>query len=588
MPKIAGYLNRFTFGEISPLLQARTDLGRYNSACVVLENFLPLMQGPVRRRGGTRYIAPTGNTDKGRGGDPVVLVDFSFSDTTSYMLEFGHQYMRVFYQGEQVTNANGTPYEISTIFTQADLFGADGVPTLKVVQSGDVMWIVCPTVTPQQLSRYGHADWRIANMTGWGARPNATAICLFRERLCLGSGTTVRMSQSGAFGNFELTTTNITADDPIQIDVYSEKIDEIQWLVPAGSLLVGTSGGEFLIGETTIVDPFGPENVKVTPETAFGSNAIQALRVGAVVIFTQRAGRKIREFIYEYSGDTYQAFDLTAAAEHITLGGITQMVWQSEPDEVLWSVRADGQLLGFSYSKEQDMNAWHRHIFGGGGRCVAVNVIPARQGGRDEIWLAVTREVNGAPKTYIETMEPGHNLGDSGEDCFYVDCGRTVIGSRITSVAGLGHLEGHTVSVLGDGGVQPNKVVSNGEIMLEYPADKVQVGLPFTSRLSTVNFDIPMQDGTSQGRRKRINNVYLRLLESALGEAGASLDSVVPLEYWNPFRMMDAPPGLYSGDWRLPWPGGYDGNISINVIQRSPLPFLLAAVISEISLEGIN
>lgn len=587
MPKISTFLNRFTFGEVSPLLSSRTDIERYGTAAKRLENFIPTLQGPIRRRGGTYFVAESGNSEKGRGGDPVILVDFSFSDTTSYLLEFGHLYMRVYYLGARVDVAPNTAYEIATVFGQADLFSADGVPLLKKVQSGDVMWLCVPTQKPQQLSRYAHTDWRMAVMTGWGARPNAQAICLFRERLCVGSGTTVRMSQAGAFGNFELTTSNITADDPIQIDVYSEKIDEIQWMVPAGNLLVGTSGGEFLIGETTVVDPLGPENIKVTPQTAFGSNSVGGMRVGAVVIFCQRAGRKLREFVYEYSGDSYNAIDLTAAAEHITESGVISMAWQSEPDEILWCVRQDGQLLGFSFSKEQEMNAWHRHILGGGGHVCSVMTLPARMGGRDEIWLAVTRTINGAQKTYIETMEPGHRLGGDPTDDFFVDCGLSGTGSGGT-VEGLSHLEGATVTVLADGGVQPDRVVKDGKIQLEFEAVKVQVGFRFRSLIETLPVDVPVQDGTSQARIKRITGSYLRLLESALGRAGAKEDTLEPLEYWDAPRIMDQAPALYTGDLRFPWPGGYENNLSLVIAQDAPLPFLLTAIIADVMLEGIN
>ena len=41
------------------------------------------------------------------------------------------------------------------------------------------------------------------------------------------------------------------------------------------------------------------------------------------------------------------------------------MAYQEEPNSIIWCVRADGQLLGFTYQREQQVTAWHRHIFGG-------------------------------------------------------------------------------------------------------------------------------------------------------------------------------------------------------------------------------
>jgi hypothetical protein len=530
--------------------------------------------------------------ESGNGAGPVLLREFAFSETTAYILEFGDGYLRFFYQGRPLRNADGSPYQIAAPWRQADLFDQSGLPRLKMVQSADVMWIVCPTRPPQRLMRHSHLDWQITPLPDWSPRPNPSAATLFRERLCFAALETIYLSQAGAFENFQLRATDQTADDPMEINVYAQQVNDIQWLCPAGRLLAGTRGGEFLVGETTTVDPFGPENVKVTPETAFGSSPLQALRVGAVVIFVQRAGRKVREFVYDLNGDTYMALDLTAAAEHVTKGGLTDMAWQAEPQETLWAVRADGQLLGFTFSKEQEMNAWHRHVLGGGGRAVSLAVVPAVHAGRDELWLAVARAVNGRTVHYIETLEPGHELGQAQADCFFVDSGVTVRGEGLTAIDGLDHLEGHEAAILADGGVQPSQVVRAGRISLQYPADVVQVGLPYRSLLTTVNFEAQMPDGTAQARRKRTTKVHIRLLESAGGAAGSevatSAAGLEPLEYWAAPRHMDKAPPLFSGDVVVSWPGGYETDGVVSVVQDLPLPFLLSGLIQEILIEGMN
>jgi hypothetical protein len=352
--------------------------------------------------------------------------------------------------------------------------------------------------------------------------------------------------------------------------------------------LVGTAGGEFLIGESTTVDPFGPENVKVTPETSFGSSSLQALRVGAVVLFVQRAGRKVREFVYDLQGDGYQALDLTAAAEHISQGGLVDLAWQSEPQETLWAARADGQLLGFTFSREHQMAAWHRHLLGGQGKVRSLALVPAVHGGRDELWLAVEREVGGRAVHYLETLEPGHDLGQAQADCFFVDCGLTVRGEALTEIEGLSHLEGREVAILADGGVQPPQIVRGGRAALQYPADIIQVGLPYRSVLTTVDFEAPLPDGPAVGRRKRVVKVHLRLLESAGGAVGAGEGRLSPLEYWEAPRQMDKAPALYSGWVDLSWPGGYENDGRLTVAQDLPLPFILGGLVQAILLEGMN
>ncbi|UQZ89810.1 hypothetical protein C4J81_11555 [Deltaproteobacteria bacterium Smac51] len=590
MTKITPLLNRFTFGEISPLVSGRSDLAKYPAGCKRLENFIPLLQGPIKRRGGTRYITTAANGEK-----PVALLEFAFSSTTTYIIEVGQGYMRFFCNGAPVLN-NGFHYRIVTSLSQSQIFLDNGICALKYVQSGDVMYIVGQDMPPIKLARHGHLDWRLTTLPGWGTRPNPTAVALFRERLCLAAGQTVYMSQSGAFEQFQLTSEQkdnngnvivpVVADDPIEINIYSEQIDKIEWLCPSSGLLVGTSGSEFIISETTTVEPLGPENVKVVPETAFGSSSIQALRVGSVVMFVQRAGRKVREFVYDYSGDNYAAMDVTVAAEHITRGGITALAWQSEPIETLWAVRPDGQLIGFTYSREQDMSAWHRHVLGGGGQVAHIAVIPAAHGGRDELWLAVKRVVNGRTRYYIELMDHGHDPGEALEDAFFVDCGSTVTGSQMTTISGLNHLEGLEVDVLADGGVQPRQVVTQGAITLQYPADKVQVGLPYTSIMTTLNLEAQTQTGSSAMRLKRFTSATLKLIESGGGAAGPDENNMQQLEYRRGAQQMDMCLPLFTGDKKINWPGGYETEGALSVGQTYPLPFTLAAIIPEMLMEA--
>jgi hypothetical protein len=51
-------------------------------------------------------------------------------------------------------------------------------------------------------------------------------------------------------------------------------------------------------------------------------------------------------------------------AEHITEGGIVQWDVQQQPDNIVWSTRSDGTLLGFTYERDQNVTGWHRHIVG--------------------------------------------------------------------------------------------------------------------------------------------------------------------------------------------------------------------------------
>jgi hypothetical protein len=156
-------------------------------------------------------------------------------------------------------------------------------------------------------------------------------------------------------------------DDAWIYQMAAEQVNSIVWLAPARYLNIGTIGGEWIMSSGSDDAPITPTAVKVRQESNYGSYDIAAIRIGLAVLFVQRPGLKVREVTYRYSEDSFAAQDLTVLSEHITegataaLSGIVDWAYQSQPDSIVWCVRADGALLGFTYEKLQEVFAWHRH-----------------------------------------------------------------------------------------------------------------------------------------------------------------------------------------------------------------------------------
>jgi len=53
---------QFNGGELSPWLAGRLDIAKYNQTAKLCRNFLPLTEGSLKRRGGTRFVAKTPDT----------------------------------------------------------------------------------------------------------------------------------------------------------------------------------------------------------------------------------------------------------------------------------------------------------------------------------------------------------------------------------------------------------------------------------------------------------------------------------------------------------------------------------------------
>ena len=146
----------FTGGEWSPLLDARVDQDKYDSACRELTNVTLLPYGGAERRAGLQWInaTKTGATEKS------ILIGYQFSLTTAFLIEIGNGYMRFYSNGVQVTSG-GDPDAVLTgtvPYAEADLYD------IQFRQINDIMYLVHPEHPPQKLIRTADDDWTISQV----------------------------------------------------------------------------------------------------------------------------------------------------------------------------------------------------------------------------------------------------------------------------------------------------------------------------------------------------------------------------------------------------------------------------------------
>lgn len=80
MAKINLIKNNFTSGELSPHIWMRTDLQQYRNGTKEMLNFLPIVEGGLKRRGGTQALAITAGA--------VRILPFIISHSIAYLLAF--------------------------------------------------------------------------------------------------------------------------------------------------------------------------------------------------------------------------------------------------------------------------------------------------------------------------------------------------------------------------------------------------------------------------------------------------------------------------------------------------------------------
>jgi hypothetical protein len=635
MARSNAIFTNFSSGELSPFLHGRVDTERYQSGVKTCENFIIKAHGGAQRRSGTHFVAEVKTS-----ANVTRLIRFEFNRSQSYILELGDLYMR-FYTGNgqisvstvasvsvtaggsgyssaptvtfsappsgttatgtttvsagavtavSVTNAGtgyvtaptitfggpgtsaaatavlatATAYEIVSPWTAAQ------IGELQVAQSADVMYFVHPSVTPQKLTRTSNTSWALAAPTFTAPKWNASdgyprSITFHQQRLWMG-GTTAKPqsifgSKTDAFEDF---TTGVLDADALEYQIASYRVNQVQWMSSTEVLLVGTAGGEFKVsgGGSALT----PSNVKVTRQTSYGGKNIQPRHVGYQTLFVDGTGTKIRSYEYAFNQDIYESEDLTFLAEHITQAGIKETAYQSVPDTILWVVRNDGVMIGMTYDKQRKIVAWHKHTTDGTIESIAS--IPKTT--TDQVWVIAKRTIGGVTKRYVEYLDPDIN----------VDSGLTYSGSAITSISGLSHLEGKTVSILGDNAVYPDAVVSSGSITLGSSVTAASIGLKYTSTLVTLPVEDGNPAGTAQGRRKRWNEIYVRLHDSFFPRINTILPPVR-----HPSTTMGTPEPKTTGDVKIQ-NIGYDLEGLVTVTQDLPGPTHVLAIFGTLSVNA--
>ena len=529
-------------------------------------------------------------------------------------------------------------------------------------------------------------DWSLGAFSDTTGHPSC--VTFFEQRLVfaatLNNPQTVYFSKSGDYENMDANIGGTIADDDAIIyTIASNQVNAIRFMTATRTLIIGTAGGEFAVSGGGADNAITPTNILIKKQSNHGAANVDAIAVGNATLFLQRARRKIRELAYNFDVDGYVAPDMTILAEHITEGGLTQVAYQQEPNQIIYATREDGELVGLTYQREQQVTAWHRHIFGGRfgiatitvsdyaniangtkltltksdgttvdfdsttgtagtnefktetnnnttatnlktainahanftatvssavvtvtetaheatgyltiksfdktrltatseGKAVvdSVAVIPTDDK-EYQTWIIVKRTINGATKRYVEYLNE-LDFDETDNTSFnFLDSALSYSGSAVTNLSGLSHLEGQVVSILADGATHPNETVSSGAITLDRSAKDVKIGLAFTSLLQTMRIDAGSQDGTSQGKTKRIYDITVRMFETIGVEVGPDLSEMERIPFRTSANLMDEGIPPFTGDKEVEFRGNYETDGFIFVRQTQPLPFTILSL----------
>ena len=408
---------------------------------------------------------------------------------------------------------------------------------------------------------------RTDNVVAWhrhilGGKSDTTKN-IIQQQISFTANTTV---VNGTNNTITLSSHGLVTNDPIYYYAAANPITGIN----SGKLyfVIRVDANTIKLATTAANSAAGTAISLTGPSTASTQYIYQGVNISSNVIYSDDHGFETGDIIF---------YDNTGTA----IGGLSENVpyYISRVDDDQFKLYTDSKLtnvvsLTSAKTTEQTDNILQD------AKVESVATISGELN-EDELWVIVQRFVNGSVVRHIECFSDFDFDETAPEDFKFLDSHLSYSGVAVSSLSGLSHLEGETVSILADGATHSTKVVSSGTVSLDRASRKVVIGLPYNSVLQTMRIEAGagQTEGTAQGKIKRISKVILRLFETVGAKVGPTLDSLETVPFRTTSSAMDLPVSTFlAGDKEVEFTDDYNTDGFIVVKQDQPLPLTVLAL----------
>ena len=153
------------------------------------------------------------------------------------------------------------------------------------------------------------------------------------------------------------------------------------------------------------------------------------------------------------------------------------------------------------------------------------------------------------------------------------------------TISGLTWLEGKTVSILADGAVQPQKVVTSGTITIDRASSIIHIGLPIEADLQSLPLAMGIDNGMGQGRYKNVNKAWLRVYQSSGIFIGPDPENLVEAKQ-RTTEPYGTPPELKTQEIQIMLTPSWLDSGQVYVRQSDPLPLTIVGMTLEVAIGG--
>lgn len=295
----------------------------------------------------------------------------------------------------------------------------------------------------------------------------------------------------------------------------AKEANVIFWMISTSDgLMLGTQAGEWRIKASALDDPISATSIQARRVSTYGCANMQPVQPGGQTVFVQRQQRRLLAH-QQNAVNSYFAANLSQNADHVTAGGIAEIMWQQEPNLCVWARLENNNLIGCTYQERQysgyavakePFNGFHRHLIGTPGldrNVTSIQSSPAFDGLSDALYMVTNQARPNQPDhgiRWVQVFMPvfdaaiqpwGAYFTDGGANPPYAQLFQTVNGDAFNGVTiyGLWPLNGQTVAPVLGGLDLGDRVVSNGSVSVPFGTDP--------DKQFTLAFFTGLSDGTN-------------------------------------------------------------------------------------------
>lgn len=371
---------------------------------------------------------------------------------------------------------------------------------------------------------------------------------------------TVLGSRVGEFFDFD--EGSLRASDAINATLSTAQLNAIYNIVSGRTLQIFTSGGEFSVPKSDLLDPITPENISFAQQTNHGSTTVRPVGIDGSTIFYD--GKDFREFIYNDVERSYVSPSLNLLATTVVNAVVDTDYRRSiaaSNASYIFVVNGDGTVAVLNSLRAQNITAWVRWTTEG--------LIKRVRSVGDDVYFVVERTINGVAKRYIEKLDQNLKL----------DCGKKATsGSPTNSWSGFTHLGSETVKAFGDDFVIADVDLTTGSGTTDGNYSNVEFGFGFFCRVKAMPFAGVFYGEDVTAKMKRLVKCWLSLGNTrnvlVNGERPPIIDMV---------DAMDQTPSLYTGLLGVAL-AGYDRLAQVDITQDESTEFTLYGFATEVGI----